>query len=1093
MKRKTFISCIAPSAPETAGRRLKREAMTLVCALTRRTAAVLAIAVLTATAAWAQDPDPIVTGYTATAGTNGQSGESYDKLVDNSTSTKWCVVHSNDTFNGAYIEFNSNIPFVPTGYVMTTGNDTYINTGRNPKSWVIQAKLNSTDGWTTIATVTDDSSMPTGTEDAPYADGEFTITNTKSYQYFRLEVSAIQSGGVFQLSEFKFRGQFPEEVIHDLQYATISGVEEAYFRTGDEIKPVPTVTDLDGNVLTANTDYTVTWSGDGRTDGTYTITVTGMGSYSGTKTVTYTVSTDINLPATGTKTLNLTEGIEPFKVYDNGGKDGYYSNNCSGSLTINAPTGYVLQLSGSITTEVGRDKLTVYDNNEASGTKLIDGVSSSSSGTQADITTVVSTGQSMTIYFYSDGSVNLAGLDLTVTVVNVSTDFDITTSTVTGGSITADKSQAKVGETVTLTATPDSGYLLDGISVKGAYNNDVAVTDMRWYTGINTATFAMPGSAVTVTPTFTNTLTVEGGLYINMPTTGTKSVTIPSGVQSFKVYDDGGKDGKYSNDCSGTLTLTAPAGYVLRLTGSISTETDDDYLTVYDNSEASGTELLDAVNGGIDIIPVVSTGQSMTLYFHSDESFRYPGLDLTVTVVNASTDFDITISTVTGGSITADKSKAKVGETVTLTATPDSGYLLGGISVKDADNDDVAVTDMRWYTGASSATFVMPGSSVTVTPAFNDLTSLYINMPKTGTMAAIIPSGVKSFKVYDDGGKDGIYSDNCSGTLTLTAPAGYVLQLSGSITTEDKGKDNLTVYDGSEASDTELLDAVSSTRRGTKTAITTVTSTGSVMTLDFYSNSVRNYAGLDLTVTVVKPIELADAADNTEAINGWQNGLANVTLQGRTLFKDGSWNTLCLPFSVSTASGTLSGDNVQAMTLNTETSNLADGTLTLNFDAATTIPAGTPFIIKWDESGTDITNPVFKDVTIDATSHDATVAGVLTFTGTYAPVSIAAGDNTKLYLGAANKLYYPTKAMTIGTHRAYFQLSPGITAGNPTSLVRAFTLNFGDESTGIISVSKESRSGAAPAAWYTLDGRKLDKQPTASGVYIHQGKKVVVK
>jgi len=39
MKRKTFISCIAPSAPETAGRRLKREAMTLLAALLTATTA----------------------------------------------------------------------------------------------------------------------------------------------------------------------------------------------------------------------------------------------------------------------------------------------------------------------------------------------------------------------------------------------------------------------------------------------------------------------------------------------------------------------------------------------------------------------------------------------------------------------------------------------------------------------------------------------------------------------------------------------------------------------------------------------------------------------------------------------------------------------------------------------------------------------------------------------------------------------------------------------------------------------------------------------------------------------------------------------
>ena len=30
-------------------------------------------------------------------------------------------------------------------------------------------------------------------------------------------------------------------------------------------------------------------------------------------------------------------------------------------------------------------------------------------------------------------------------------------------------------------------------------------------------------------------------------------------------------------------------------------------------------------------------------------------------------------------------------------------------------------------------------------------------------------------------------------------------------------------------------------------------------------------------------------------------------------------------------------------------------------------------------------------------------------------------------------------------------------------------------------------------AWFTLDGRKLDGKPTKAGLYIHGGRKVVVK
>jgi len=128
---------------------------------------------------------------------------------------------------------------------------------------------------------------------------------------------------------------------------------------------------------------------------------------------------------------------------------------------------------------------------------------------------------------------------------------------------------------------------------------------------------------------------------------------------------------------------------------------------------------------------------------------------------------------------------------------------------------------------------------------------------------------------------------------------------------------------------------------------------------------------------------------------------------------------------------------------------------------------------------------------------------VLTFTGTYAPVIIAdGGDNTKLYLGAANTLYYPTKAMTIGCHRAYFQLADGITAGEPTSSsnanqIRAFNLNFGDdEATGIVSAEANSSLSTLHSSlseWYTLDGVKLAAKPTAKGLYIHGGKKVAIK
>ena len=107
-----------------------------------------------------------------------------------------------------------------------------------------------------------------------------------------------------------------------------------------------------------------------------------------------------------------------------------------------------------------------------------------------------------------------------------------------------------------------------------------------------------------------------------------------------------------------------------------------------------------------------------------------------------------------------------------------------------------------------------------------------------------------------------------------------------------------------------------------------------------------------------------------------------------------------------------------------------------------------------------------------------------------------ADDNTKLYLGSDNTLYYPTStAFKVNAFRAYFQLKNGLTAGEPSSTggesnnVRTFNLNFGNETTGISNLKDLN---ASKDLWYSLDGRKLDGVPIAKGIYINNGKKVLV-
>lgn len=239
-------------------------------------------------------------------------------------------------------------------------------------------------------------------------------------------------------------------------------------------------------------------------------------------------------------------------------------------------------------------------------------------------------------------------------------------------------------------------------------------------------------------------------------------------------------------------------------------------------------------------------------------------------------------------------------------------------------------------------------------------------------------------------------------------------------------------------------------------------------------------------------ISLSDDADNSATIAQWNNTEKSVTLTGRTLYRDGSWNTLCLPFTIDNLTDTPLKDATVKILSSTL---FADATLTMNFsEDQTSTEAGKPYIVKWDDEDhlDNITNPVFEGVTIDEKMNKVETDYV-DFVGSYNPVDIPGEDRTMLFLGANNTLYYPNDIMTINSFRAYFLLK-GIVAGDPIAGVRAFTMNFGDENTTGMEKTQSSMSNIQHnEAWYDLRGRKLHGKPTTKGVYINNGSKVMIK
>lgn len=227
-------------------------------------------------------------------------------------------------------------------------------------------------------------------------------------------------------------------------------------------------------------------------------------------------------------------------------------------------------------------------------------------------------------------------------------------------------------------------------------------------------------------------------------------------------------------------------------------------------------------------------------------------------------------------------------------------------------------------------------------------------------------------------------------------------------------------------------------------------------------------------------IRLSDHIDNSSIVTAF-DGLMNakVELIGRTLNKD-KWNTLCVPFDISDPAAVF-GTGVKVKTLSGYTN---DGTtVTISFTDANSIEAGKPYIVM---PTTNITNPVFNDVTINNNMQDVIISNAATFKGNYAPVPLSANDTKKLFL-ANNMLYYPTGSVTVKPFRAYFELTSDVpTASGAPNLV----IDFG-ETTGVGELRIENRR--IENSFYDLQGRRLNGKPTQKGIYIHHGKKEVLK
>ena len=164
------------------------------------------------------------------------------------------------------------------------------------------------------------------------------------------------------------------------------------------------------------------------------------------------------------------------------------------------------------------------------------------------------------------------------------------------------------------------------------------------------------------------------------------------------------------------------------------------------------------------------------------------------------------------------------------------------------------------------------------------------------------------------------------------------------------------------------------------------------------------------------------------------------------------------------------------------TATYGDGQLTLH-KLGKEIPAGTAVIIVAENSVVSMTAttlPAYNDPNDLSGVDDDTPTSALG-TGTFYVLGMTTVGDEK-HFG-----FHRYTGSEMAAHKAF------ILVDNSQAPARSLTMVF-DEASGIESLTPDAAPKPQAADhWFTLDGRRLQAKPTAPGIYINNGKKVVIK
>ncbi len=325
------------------------------------------------------------------------------------------------------------------------------------------------------------------------------------------------------------------------------------------------------------------------------------------------------------------------------------------------------------------------------------------------------------------------------------TEYDVTCNSAENGSISVGSTTSYAeGATVTVTATPQTGYKLSTVTVTPS-DNEVSAPDVT-ISG-NSATFTMPASDVEVDATFEETLAVQyklvedendlvsGAEYLLVGSTNTApysgilgdiSSNIGSVATTGFTYNSSEKTITVEDNCSATpLTLGGSAGAWTLHNGTAYlsyTGSNNNLYAINDATAATAKWIIYT-----DVFPssklLIANANSTSRYIAYNSGTNpkrfacYTGTGLnSVSPISLfkkveTGDYTITIDdAIENGTVTASRESANANDPVTVTVTPEPGYELSTLTVDG--------TDVTSSVSNNSYTFNMPAHSVTITATF---------------------------------------------------------------------------------------------------------------------------------------------------------------------------------------------------------------------------------------------------------------------------------------------------------------------------------------------------------------------------------------